>query len=273
MGGLAAYGRKVLVTCRDEARLSVYDATTRTLNDIPGIRSAAATWTLLGDGIVYVAQGTCEPSAPICKTKLMLRDLRTGATTQIDEGYGVAVDLTLTGEGVTVWRPVSNGSFQRLDAEVGTWILRGTTLARFSKLRLVDGDKGRHLLESEETYRNPGCCTYVVLRMQQEQRLTPNAVSNERAIAMLEDGRILAFRIERGLFDGSMVVYRGAQPERVDPGRFAAFRVVRSEDWILGAELSGARSLTLHGYRISDGLFASTPGGNITALAPLGAEK
>ena len=61
--------------------------------------------------------------------------------------------------------------------------------------------------------------------------------------------------------------------ERIGRGAFSAFRVVRDLDWIVGSEISGAPGLTLHAYRISDGAFASTSGGNITALALLGPAK
>jgi hypothetical protein len=107
----------------------------------------------------------------------------------------------------------------------------------------------------------------------QAQRLTPSSVSNERAIAMLEDGRIVAFRPDSrtNMFEGSVVIYRAGVVERMDRGRFSPYLVVRDLDWIVGVEY--APGGTLRGYRISDGAFASASGGNITALAPLGPAK
>jgi hypothetical protein len=275
VGSLASYGRKVLVVCRDAtSKLAIFDADAASVSVIPGVETLEATWTALGDSIVYTAIGACEPPAPICKTKLMQRDLRTGATTQIDERYGVGRDLRSTNEGVTVWRGMNMDSFVRPADEVGTWALRGTTLSRISRHRLIDGGKGRDLFETEETSFNAGCCTAVMSGYQQQaQRLTPSSVSNERAIAMLEDGRIVAFRPDSrtNIFEGSVVIYRAGAVVRADRGRFSPYLVVRDLDWIVGVEY--APGGTLRAYRISDGAFASASGGNITALALLGPAK
>jgi hypothetical protein len=275
VGSLASYVRKVLVVCRDAtSKLAVFDADAGTVSVVPGVEALEATWTALGDSVVYTAIGACEPPAPICKTKLMQRDLRTGATTQLDERYGVGRDLRSTNEGVTVWRAMSMDSFVRPADEVGTWAVRGTTLSRISQHRLIDGGKGRDLFETEETSFNAGCCTAVMAGYQQQaQRLTPSSVSNERAIAMLEDGRIVAFRPDSrtNMFEGSVVVYRAGVVERTDRGRFSPYLVVRDLDWIVGVEYGVGG--TLRAYRISDGAFASTSGTNITALAPLGPAK
>ena len=275
VGSLASWGRKVLVVCRDAtSKLAVFDPDAGTVFVIPGVEALEATWTSLGDSVVYTAIGVCEPPAPICKTKLMQRDLRTGTTTQLDERYGVGRDLRSTNEGVTVWRGMNMDSFVRPADEVGTWALRGATLSRISQHRLIDGGKGRDLFETEETSFNAGCCTVVMTGYQQQaQRLTLSSVSNERAIAMLEDGRIVAFRPDSrtNMFEGSVVIYRAGVVERMDRGRFSPYLVVRDLDWIVAVEY--APGGTLRAYRISDGAFASASGGNITALAPLGPAK
>jgi hypothetical protein len=162
IGSLASFGRKVLVVCRDEtSRLGVFDVDAGTFSVVPGVRAYEAAWTINGDAVLYTTTGTCEPSAPICKTKLVQRDLRTGATTQLDERYGVGRDLRTTGNGVMVWRAANMDSFARPANEVGTWFVRETTLVRFSPYRFVDGYKGRYVLETEETSFNAGCCTTV----------------------------------------------------------------------------------------------------------------
>jgi hypothetical protein len=275
VSSLATYGRKVLVVCREPTyQLAILDVDARTLSVIPGVQALEAVWTLLGDSIVYTTLGACEPPAPICKTKLMQRDLRTDATTQLDEQYGVGRDLRSTGEGVTVWRAMNMDSFIRLADQVGTWVVRGPTLTRFSPHRLIDGGKGRDLFETEETSFNAGCCTAVMTGYQlQAQRITPSSVSNERSIVLLEDGRIVAFRPEsrNNIFEGSVVIYRAGVVERMDRGRFSPYLVVRDLDWIVGVEYGAGG--TLRAYRISDGAFASASGANITALAPLGPAK
>jgi hypothetical protein len=275
VGSLASFGRKVLVVCRDEtSRLGIFDVDAGTFSVVPGVRAYEAAWTINGDAVLYTTTGTCEPSAPICKTKLVQRDLRTGATIQLDERYGVGRDLRMTGNGVMVWRAANMDSFVRPANEVGTWFVRETTLVRFSPYRFVDGYKGRYVLETEETSFNAGCCTTVISLTDREQRLTPSSIWNERAIAWLEDGRVVAFRPDPGnLLEGAMVIYRAGTVERVDRGKFSAFRVVRDVDWIVGSEFSGAPGGTLRAYRVSDGAFASTSGANITTLAPLGPAK
>lgn len=142
---------------------------------------------------------------------------------------------------------------------------------RFSANRLVAGYKGRWLLESEETHSyNSGCCTYVIQMRQSESRLTPSGVENERAVTMLGDGSIVAFRPDGDGPDGTMVIYSatGGRVERTDRGAFTPFQIVRTgSDWILGFEYAGAPALTLRAYRVSDGAFAAAAGGTISAVA------
>jgi hypothetical protein len=274
VASLATSGRKVLVTCREPTyRLSIFDVDAGTISVISGVEALEAAWTIQGDSVIYTTLGTCEPPAPICKTKLMQRDLRTGRTIQLDEQYGVGSDLRLTGAGVTVWRAMNMSSFVRAAEQTGTWVIRDGTLSRFSVHRLIDGDKGRFLLETESP-SSFSCCTSVILKFDQEQRITPASVDHERGVALLEDGRIVTFRPDPvNVFVGSVVVYRQGVVERIGRGAFSAFRVVRDVDWIVGSEISGAPGLTLRAYRISDGAFASASGDRITALAQIGPAK
>lgn len=263
-----------LVSCIQGSTFAVftYDHRTNAVARVPGI-DGPAIWTLLKDGVVYVTRGSCAPTAADCATKLVRRDLKTGATVTIDERLGVVTDFRTTEEGPTIWRARNGVSLVRPDTEVGTYLLRDTTLTRFSANRLVAGSKGRWLLESEETLSfNSGCCSYVIQLLQAETRLTPQNVENERAITLLGDGRIVAFRPDRDGPTGSMVLYSatGGRIERMDRGAFTSFQVVRAtSDWILGFEYAGAPSLTLRAYRVSDGAFASAAGGTITTLAIL----
>lgn len=263
-----------LISCIRGSTFAVYtyDHHNNAVARVPGV-DGPAIWTLLKDGIVYVTRGSCAAGATDCATKLVRKDLKTGTTTTIDERVGVVTDFRTTEEGPTIWRAKNSVTFVRPDAEAGTYLLRDATLTRFSADRLVAGYKGRWLLESEETLSyNSGCCTYVIQLFQTETRLTPANVENERAVTMLGDGRIAAFRPDRDGPDGTMVIYSstGGRVERMDRGAFTPFQVVRATpDWILGFEYAGAPSLTLRGYRLSDGAFASAAGGTISALAIL----
>jgi hypothetical protein len=276
---LVAYGRRALFLCRSSGVLGtliLYDDDTGAVAAVA--TTEIATYALSGTGeAVYVTMGQGVPSAPIAMTKLIVQDLLTGTTTTIDERFGVAFEVRLTGEGVAVWRPKNSLSFARPDAEAGTWILHGTTLARLSQYRLIDGGKGRDLLESEPVDPATGystsssCCTYVVWKTTSEQRLTPSDVRNEKGLALLEDGRVVTWRPKNGEYDGDVVIYNGTKIERMDRGRFSAFRVLRSGDWIVAQE--AAPTPGLHAYRISDGAFATMPGSGYSAVAFLGPKK
>lgn len=266
-----------LVSCLQGSAFAVYtfDHRTNAVARVPGV-DGPAIWTLPGDGILYVTRGSCAPAAADCATKLVQRDTRTGASTTIDERIGVVTDFRFTDEGPTIWRAKHSVTFVRPDAEAGTYLLRDTRLVRFSADRLVAGSGGRWLLESEETQSfNSGCCTHVIQLVQTATRLTPANVENERAVTMLEDGRSVAFRPDAEGPNGTMVIYSaaGGRVERMDRGAFTPFQIVRAtSDWILGFEYAGAPSLTVRAYRLSDGAFASLPGGTISALAGLPAK-
>lgn len=266
---LATYARQAAVACNDG--LFLWDEASGAVTRIATGESRLAAFDGLGS-LAYVTIGAEVPTAPISMTKLLLRDLRTGATATIDERFGVAFDLRMTGEGIAVWRPKNSLSFVRPDAEAGTWIIRGTTLVKLSDHRLVAGEKGRDLLESEPGPNSSGA-TYVVSKTNTETRLTPAGVTNERALALTSDGRIVAWRPMTDEFHGAVVIYRGTSVERTDAGRFSAFNAMTDGDWIVGLEYSGPPSLTLHAYRIADGAFASVTASGVSAIALLGPKK
>jgi hypothetical protein len=273
-------GAQALVSCIAGPAFAVftYDHRSGVVARIPGVDGPAiwADGSVPGDAIVYVTRGGCAPGATDCAQRLVRRDLKSGAASTIDERVGVITDFQFTDEGPTIWRAKNTATYVRPDAEVGTYLLRGTTLTRFSANRLVAGYKGRWLLESEETLSfNSGCCTYVVHRQRDETRLTPPDVPNERAIAMLGDGRMLAFRPDADGAPGTMVLYAaaGGTVERADRGAFFPFRTVDAgSDWLLGMEYAGTVPLTVHAYRASDGAFAVTKLVDATALATLPAK-
>jgi hypothetical protein len=276
---LVASGRQALFLCGSGGvlrTLYLYDDDTGAVTALA--KTEIATYALTGTGeAAYVTIGRTEPSAPISMTKLVVADLRTGVTTTIDERYGVAIELRLTGEGVVVWRPKTNPAFVRPDAEAGSWILRDTTLTKLSQFRLIDGGNGRDLLESEPVDPSTGyatlssCCTYVVWKTNSEQRLTPSDVRDEKGLALLDDGRLVTWRAESGEYDGSVVIYNGTRVERIDRARFSAFRVLRTGDWIVAQE--AAPTPAIHAYRTSDGAFATMPGSGFSTFAFLGPKK
>jgi hypothetical protein len=281
---LVAYGRRAAFLCGStDPTLYVYDdatgsiaAAVKTDMSWPG---AAFTTT---NGLVYAISGTTVPSAPIAMSKLMLLDLKTGATTQIDERFGVAFNVWLTSGGVAIWRPQNSLSFVRAEAEAGTWLLTDKTLTRLSLHRLIDGYPGRYLLESEPVdasgYRSSASSdrTYVLLRTDTETRLTPTDVPNEKGVAVLPDGRIFTWRPD-GPSGGTMVMYRDGAVVRQDRGTFSTFRllhtadwVTHTADWIIGTEIGAGPATTFRAYRFSDGAFAAMSAGSITTLGFLG---
>ncbi len=278
ISSLVAYGRQAAFVCGGAGvatALFLWDEATNVVTEIAKTERQEIAFD--GASIAYLTLGKTEPSAPIAMTKLVLWDMRSGASTTLDERYGVALDLRLIGDGIAVWRPKNSLSFVRPEAEAGTWLVTGTSLTKIAQLRVVDGGKGRYVAESEPIDPATGystssfCCTYVALRTTTEQRLTPPEVKNEKALAMLEDGRVVAWRPDSGEFDGSVVIYSGATVARIDRGPFTSFRVLRSGDWLVGQ--MAFPNPTIRAYRLSDGAFASVPNGGISALALLGPKK
>lgn len=276
--GLVASGRRAAFVCGAAGDETIYvydDATGKTT----AIAKTDDSWAGIAftptNGLLYVTTGAEVPTAPIPMTKLVLRDLTTGATSTIDERFGVAFAVRQSAAGVAVWRPQNSLSFVRPPAESGTWVLHGTSLVRLSLYRLVAGIDGRYLLESEPRdssgYLSSGSgSTYVVLLTDHEMRLTPQDVSSEQAVDVLPDGRVVAWRPQNGPFDGTMVVYQGGAVVRQDRGRFSSFQLIHSADWVIGTEISGPPSTTYRAYRFGDGAFASIPAGAITSLAFFG---
>jgi len=102
---LVASGKRAVFVCGPAGAETVYvydDATGRTTpvakTDVswPGAAFTAS------DGLVYVTIGAEVPSAPIRMTKLVLLDLKTGATTTIDERFGVAFEVWQSAAGVAI---------------------------------------------------------------------------------------------------------------------------------------------------------------------------
>ena len=276
---LFAYGRRAVFLCGagHDSTLRLYDDDSGSVTTLVQTEATMAAFDG-ADRVVFVAIGEDRSPAPIPTTKLLALDLRTGAKAELDDRFGVAFELRTTGEGVAVWRPRNSESFVRPEAEAGTWIVSGTTLSKLSAHRLIDGGKGRDLLESEPMsaygYASTGS-TFVVWRTNDERRLTPADVPDEKGLALLEDGRVVTWRPQNGLFDGTVVIYDPLKGLvlRADRGMFSSFKTQRSGDWLVGLEYSGPPALTLRAYRISDGAFASTPGGGISAIAFLGPKK
>ncbi len=274
---LVAYGRQAAFLCQGSGLITalyLWDEATNAVTEVAKTENATFAFDGLGS-LAYVTIGKVEGSAPIPMTRLVLRNLGTGVAVTLDERYGVAFELRTTGEGIAVWRPKNSLSFMRSDAEAGTWLIRGTTLTKFSAHRLIDGGKGRDLLETETVdtsgyYASGGCCTSLIWRTTAEQRLTPSDIANEKAIALLNDGRVVAWQPSTGDFTGSVIIYKGTTVERVDRGSFSSFGLMHAGDWIVGLEYSGAPSLTLRAYRLTDGAFASSPAAGISAIALLG---
>jgi hypothetical protein len=279
---IATSGRRAAFACGtgnrdDPTTLYVYDDATGKLTTIARTEMS---WGGLAftppNGLVYLMPGRTEPLAPIGMGKLMLRDLRTGIDTVLDERYGVAFGAWATPDGVAVWRPQNSLAFGRAPAEAGTWMLKDKTLTRLSLHRLIDGSAGHYLLESEPVDANGYLAsqgtgrTYVVLRTDgSETRLTPSDVPIEQGVALLADGRVVAWRPSVNDPNvGTMVVYKDGVVVRQDPGRFGNFSLLRTGDWVIGTEITGR--LTFRAYRISDGAFASLDGGDIRTIGILG---
>lgn len=275
--GLTTFGHLALFFCETRSpryEMYLWDDDARKLTDLGPSDTAQAILAGATD-IVYVATGRSEPLAPIPMTTLVRRDLRSRVTTVVDERYGVAFELRGTDAGVAVWRPKNSLSFERPDDQSGTWMLVGTAASRLTRHRLVDGRSGQWALESEPVDSGTGslasglCCTYVLRRDgAAEQRITPADVANEKALAMLDDGRIVTWRIGSSEFDGTVVTYQGTAVVRADAGPFTWYHVHRSGEWLVGEAL--APSPVLRAYRTTDGAFAEMPMTGVSTWGVLG---
>ena len=106
-----------------------------------------------------------------------------------------------------------------------------------------------------------------------EQVLTPSSVAEEHPVALMADGRIVAWRPDgpdSNEVHGRMVVYDRGRVVRETVGTFARGEVLRSGDWLISKQFLGGGTYDLFAYSISGESFVSRSAGvAIGALAVL----
>lgn len=253
---------------------------------IPGPMSTNVAWSRDRRSLIYTSRGSCEPPAPICKERLWLRELTNGepidAPRLLLEEYNLGA-VNWTPLGPSVFKPQMSLNGIRQPADAGTFLYDGSAWRRYSLHEVLDAIRdGPTLLAAEggsASRRGGG----VVIRVgTQETRWTPADVNDETPLALLDDGRVLAWRPLTGPFRGQLVVYRDGLVVSSTMGAFSAFATFRAGifgEWVLGQEFSGAPTLTLHSYSISARAFAPIqPGLATTAVGaslsgPRGADE
>jgi hypothetical protein len=102
--------------------------------------------------------------------------------------------------------------------------------------------------------------------------LTPTGVPEEHPVAVLVDGRIVAWRPDGpdAELRGRMITYDHGRVVGDAPGLFARGDVLRSGDWLISKQFRGGATYDLFAYSVSSGAFATRSAGiAISALAAL----
>jgi len=234
---------------------------------LSGPISGNVVWSPDGRSLLYTTTGSCEPPAPICKQRVWLRDLTNGEPIDpprlLLEDYNLGA-VNWTPLGPSIFKPQMSNNGIRQPADAGTFLYDGSGWRRYSLHEVLDAVRnGPVLLAAELTGSTDRRGGGVVIRIgAQETRWTPVDVRDETPLALLDDGRVLAWRAGSVPFRGQLVSYRDGKEIGADNGAFAAVANIRAGifgEWILGQEFSGAPALRLHSYSISAHAFASIP--------------
>lgn len=249
---------------------------------LPGFVSMNAAFSPDGRTLIYTSLAPGDPGAPISKMRVWMLDVgqgRIGTPREIltpDYNLGEVRWTTL---GPSVFKPQRSPNGIRRPADAGTFLYDGTSWRRYSLHRLVDatsGPQGHALLEVEPAGAGapqPRGAAVLLREGERETQLTPGDVGDERALALLDDGHVLAWRRDRDEYHGTVVTYADGHAVRQDSGAFSAiltFRAGLFADAIVGEEISGPPMLlTLRSYSIADHTFAAVAPGSVSAVSAL----
>ncbi len=287
---ISADGRTALVQCArgtgasftDPAREAfVYDFTTKSARAIGGTTEIGiGPVDPNGTSAIVGVRGDCPAPAPTCQSRWLELDLVSGRTSQrLPSAYWYSVEFRWTALGLSYYLPsASNAGVQPTD-RVGTFTFDGRTGApiRFSDHRLIATDASAHAVLEGTTslvLTNPRPPSAVIERIGTvEQVLTLSAVAEEHPVALLADGRIVAWRPDgpdSNEINGRMVVYDRGRVVRETVGTFARGDVLQAGDWLISKLYRGGATYDLYAYSVSADSFVSRSAGvAIGALAVL----
>jgi hypothetical protein len=270
---LSADGRWAFMQCStppspsanaDDRTAAVYDLKGRTVRVISGT-SAIGIGPINADGTTLVAgqRGDCPMPAPVCQSKWALIDVVTGiARPLLPSGYWLGIEFRWTPLGLSYFLPTCAEA--GCTDKAGTYLWDGTRWSKYADERLVEADARSHVvLERLRSFSQPNPRAVVERTAAGDRLLTTDPSAREFGIGLLDDGRVLTWKLDDPNREGKgrVLVYSQGQPVRESAGTFSSYGVVRSGDWIVSLEFSGPPSFTLHAYSVSRGVFVTRPAG------------
>jgi hypothetical protein len=254
----------------------VYDLGTKQKRALAGT-SAAGVGPIAPDGnvVVIAGLGDCPMPAPVCQTRRYLLDLNTGDRQEVlPSDYWLDTEVRWTGAGLMYFRPACSSAGCAGPEKSGTYNYSFSTRRwlKISSDRLVFANgSDRSILERRGSLSDQAPSALVEWFKGQERVLTPSGVQQEIAVAMLVDGRTVAWRPDRpGGIDGQIVVYRDGSESQSTRGRFSGYMNAAVADVVLAGVLSGAPSWSIEAYSVSANAFASlVPPFSMEGMRPL----
>lgn len=238
--------RRLFVMCRDASAVGrghVWEpgagARAIPLDLIP----YASAWSPDGQSLAFLVPGSCAPSAPVCASRVVSYDIRTGQVKTLRDDDVLIENLRWTEAGLTYFRRGTPG---------GTFLLEGSTWRRISgDLLVARAPDGRLLLDRTLYEAGRERHLVVVLASGQETVLTGPDLS-ERALGFLPGGHVAALR-ESASGQTAIVVYAGGTTAAsVSAGDFGPI-AIEWNGWLV----SLTHSNTLAFYSIDARRFAS----------------
>lgn len=181
--------------------------------------------------------------------------------------------------GLSYYLPEAANAGLQPPKRVGTFTFDGRTgaLIRLSAHRLIAADANGHAVLERTTslvVNNPRPPSAVIERTNAVEELrTPASITEEHPIALLADGRIVAWRPDGPDYNevhGRMVVYDRGRVVRETVGTFARGDALRAGDWLISGNWIGGGTYDLYAYSISGDTFVTRSAGiPIGAIAVL----
>ena len=231
-----------------------------------------------GTSAVIGVPGDCPNPAPTCQSRWLELILSTGQTRElVPSGYWYSIEFRWTALGLSYFLPLRASAGQQPPERVGTFIFgsRNGTPVRFSTDRLIAADANAHAaLERTASLVpiNPPPPSAAIERTSGiDSVVTPAGVPEEHPVALLADGRIVAWRPDGPDVEaqGRMITYDHGRVVGDAPGFFARGDVLRSGDWLISKLFRGGATYDLFAYSLSSGAFAKRSAG--LAISALGA--
>jgi hypothetical protein len=173
-----------------------------------------------GFSVAGFATADCPMPAAVCQTRIVLLDLRTMGYRGISpSAYFLWAELRWTELGLTYFEAECAPAGCPGPDRAGTWLLDQDgawtkwSQDRLIDVRLADGRVTRAVLERTKNPVDRGAAVSALERVGDSVRaLTPADVHREHALALLDDGRVLAWRELLDPEHGQLVLYADGKP-------------------------------------------------------------